>query len=148
MLEVKARFDKYVNKTDGCWVWIGGISSAGYGRFHLNGGQHAHRVSYELHVGKIPKGLVLDHLCRNRACVNPSHLDPVSLVENIKRGDHYGKGWHRNVTHCSKGHEYTAENTYLVKRNSACGVGRVCKKCVQENRPSKRAKGVNKIVHL
>lgn len=71
----------------GCWVWQG-AKRGGYGRVKLAGKtQEAHRVSYEFHIGHIPDGLVLDHLCRNRACINPAHLEPVTQEENIRRGD-------------------------------------------------------------
>lgn len=73
---------------DGCWLWHANKNAAGYGRFQLDGrGQPAHRVIYELLVGPIPAGLVLDHLCRVHACVNPAHLEPVSQRENLLRGE-------------------------------------------------------------
>lgn len=74
-------------EVDGCWLWEGALRG-GYGRVKLDGRtQAAHRASYELHVGPIPSGLVLDHLCRNRSCVNPAHLEPVTTEENIRRGE-------------------------------------------------------------
>lgn len=77
----------------GCWLWSGEINSSGYGRIS-QGNNHcgarvrylAHRVSYELHKGAIPKGMDLDHLCRVRLCVNPAHLEPVTRSENNRRG--------------------------------------------------------------
>lgn len=83
------RFWAKVQKTpgDGCWTWIGGKTPAGYGCFwrgHSSRG--AHRISYELLVGPIAKGLHLDHLCRNHGCVNPAHLEPVTNAENCRRG--------------------------------------------------------------
>lgn len=70
-----------------CWVWQGTLRG-GYGRFRAGRKTFsAHRVSYEHHVGAIPDGLVLDHLCRNRACINPAHLEPVTIRENIRRGE-------------------------------------------------------------
>lgn len=81
------RFWDKVNKTDDCWLWLGARHNQGYGHFRLNGKiEKAHRVSYRFVVGDIPKGLQLDHLCKNVACVNPYHLEPVTNRENTSRG--------------------------------------------------------------
>jgi len=81
------RFWSKVNKTESCWLWLESKSDR-YGRFKLREKNLlAHRVSYELSVGQIPKGLQIDHLCRNTKCVNPEHLEPVTCRENIMRGD-------------------------------------------------------------
>ncbi len=72
---------------DGCWRWTGSVTPQGYGMFAFSDeGKRAHRVMYELLVGPIPEGLTLDHLCRVRHCVNPEHLEPVTLAENVRRG--------------------------------------------------------------
>lgn len=74
-------------KSDGCWEWLRAKAGGGYGRVCINGRLlQAHRVVYEQFVGPIPAGLHLDHLCRNPGCVNPAHLEPVTCVENIRRG--------------------------------------------------------------
>lgn len=69
----------------GCWQWVGSMAVNGYGRYGYPSA-YAHRLMYELIVGPIPEGLVIDHLCRNRGCVNPAHLECVTLAENVKRG--------------------------------------------------------------
>jgi hypothetical protein len=78
----------YVVQTDGCWRWIKGRTTSGYGHFSMGRVQYqAHRLFYILATGRdVPAGLSLDHLCRNRWCVNPAHLEPVTTRENVRRG--------------------------------------------------------------
>ncbi len=105
------RFWEKVTMGDGCWLWLGGLDQDGYGVFWDGGTSHrAHRILYETVIGPIGE-LQLDHLCRHRPCVRPSHLEPVTCVENIRRG-RTGEN-NRSKTHCPAGHEYTKENTYL-----------------------------------
>lgn len=78
-----------VDEVTGCWVWQR-ATSVGYGRIKYDGRLGlAHRASYEVHVGPIPAGLQIDHLCRNRACINPEHLEPVTRSENMRRAQPY-----------------------------------------------------------
>lgn len=100
-----------------CWPWAGYRNGAGYGVFGYSG-RLAHRVVYEHLVESVPEGLELDHLCRNRACVNPWHLEPVTHAVNVKRGSK------AQQTHCIHGHEFTPENT-TVKANGC----RSCRQC-------------------
>lgn len=143
MKDIKIRFEeKYVKQENGCWLWNSTNTKQArhgakwpYGQFALckDGWKKvvmAHRFSYELYIGPIPKGLSLDHLCRNTLCVNPAHLEPVTHSENCKRGRHAQVIRERAslVTHCPQGHEYSGENLY-VKPNGR----RECRECVRES---------------
>lgn len=114
----------------GCWLWSGMLDRHGYGRFHSEkGGVFAHRWAYQHFKGEIPKGLVLDHLCRVPCCVNPDHLEPVTIGENVRRGN---AGVHHRIkmkakTHCPQGHPYIPENMYVY------GPRRHCKTCIREH---------------
>lgn len=83
----------------GCWIWTSTTGLNGYGQIHVgNRMNYAHRVSYEVHVGPIPSGLQIDHLCRVRNCINPMHLEPVTGTENVRRA-------FRDHDRCPKGHD-------------------------------------------
>lgn len=138
MMTWEERFWKNVDAQEqGCWHWRGGIDTKGYGEFtkqwrgHTRIGRgRAHRLAYEMCVGEIPKGLDLDHLCRNRRCVNPSHLEPVTHRENLIRGI----GWAATraaQTHCKRGHEFTEENIYRWPKRPHL---RACKACIRDRR--------------
>lgn len=111
-----------------CHLWIGGRSSNGYGAFawreggkvHMVG---AHRFAYELMVGPIPSGFVLDHLCKRHDCVRPSHLEAVTERENLRRGNSFA-GVNARKDRCPQGHSYDSENTHI----SPSG-GRTCNEC-------------------
>jgi hypothetical protein len=110
-----------------CWLWTGTRTPQGYGKFCHGPAKDrtqwlAHRLSWTLANGEIPEGMVLDHLCRNPACVNPDHLEPVTIGENVLRGEGIA-AQHKRKTHCKRGHALTEDNLYPAKR------GRVCKEC-------------------
>lgn len=125
-----------VDTDSGCWLWAGALSQ-GYGSVSLDGrSQRAHRVVYKLLAGEIPDGLQLDHLCRVRRCVNPSHLEPVTNRENAIRGVGWA-GQHARKTHCVNGHEFSPENTYVWARDPR---RRYCRACTRRHRLAHRAK--------
>ena len=104
------RFWYKVDKMGCCWYWIASTHSNGYGQFSYHGkNKLAHRLSYEDKYGDIPQGLVMNHICRTRHCVNPDHLEVITLEKNIQ----IGISVNRNKTHCKREHEYTEENTHI-----------------------------------
>lgn len=109
------RFWRHVEKTDGCWLWVGGRANGGYGRFGALPDRivYAHRFSYELHKGPIPDGMFVCHSCDNPSCVRPDHLFAGHNVDNVR--DMVAKGRLRSFNgqkrFCKNGHEFTAENT-------------------------------------
>lgn len=121
-----------VEHSGDCWLWTGATAN-GYGRIRIGGRSvSTHRAAYELLIGPIPDGLQIDHLCRNKLCCNPAHLEPVTVRENLLRGDTFNA---RNAakTVCHLGHPLSGDNLYIA-------VGRRhCRTCRREASRRRRA---------
>lgn len=129
MTSLPAHEERFWSKVEvvDCWTWTAATAGKGYGKYSVKVHNkwtypYAHRYSWELLVGPIPEGMTLDHLCKNRLCVNPDHLEVVTRGENTLRG---ASPPAKNLlkTHCPKGHEYSEENTRRTKG------GRLCIEC-------------------
>jgi hypothetical protein len=116
----------------GCWIWLGGLRSKkdGYGGVDWNGETwRTHRLVYCLLRNYVDSNLDIDHLCRNRICCNPDHLEPCTRAVNISRGQGIAPNNSRK-THCPQGHEYTSENTYIWAKQRFC---RTCSNLYKTN---------------
>jgi hypothetical protein len=116
-----------------CWEWLASTDK-GYGQFGIGHGRNvsAHRLAYELVRGAIPDGLTLDHLCRNTICVNPDHLEPVTMAVNVLRGDS-PPSQNARRTHCKRGHPFNEENTCISHKGR-----RTCRVCRRMAKRKKR----------
>lgn len=125
------RFWSRVDKSGECWIWTGGKSGNGYAQIRIKYRKvMVHRYAFETLVGPIPHGLQLDHLCRNRVCVNPAHLEPVTARENTMRSFSFS-ALNARKTHCPLGHAFDA--------SWKSGV-RGCKTCRRERARRRRAR--------
>lgn len=141
----------------GCWNWTGHLNDKGYSRFSwmINGEygpSFGHRYSYERFIGKLKKHMTIDHLCKNKKCVNPMHLEQVTWKENLFRGDTIS-GRNAKKTHCKRGHEFTKENTRISTLRSKRKSGKVVlykiRQCLQcEHSYYKRSINENRLLTL
>lgn len=128
----------------GCWIWLGQMNRRnGYGRVEAWVGStkrylRIHRVAYMAHKGPIAEGLVIDHICRNRLCVNPDHLRAVLPITNKMENSEWAPALNAMKTHCKRGHEFTADNTSVYRGRRTC---RTCHRAkVARHRQSLRSK--------
>jgi len=123
---ILSRFWDKVEKTNSCWNWRAGKNSDGYGTFWIGKTVSAHRFAYQLLIGSIPKDKEIDHLCRNRSCVNPVHMEIVTNKINVLRGIS-SPAENARKTYCKNGHPFNEENTINYKDGR-----RQCRPCKKE----------------
>jgi len=132
---------KVIIDANGCWVWHGSRMRNGYGQISVGGKRIAtHKYVYLAKRGPYDQALDLDHLCRNRACCNPDHLEPVTRSENLRRGNvgTWAKAVNGSKTHCPKGHPLSGENLYIHPTGRRC-----CRKCAAIRSASRRNRASN-----
>jgi hypothetical protein len=141
-IEEKLVRGKRVSIETGCWEWTGQISEDGYGKVPISRGRYAlvHIVSYRLAAGVIPSGSELDHLCRNRKCFNPKHLEAVTHKVNVNRGLLPAMMRDKSAaqTHCKNGHPFSGENLILQGPEKKFRVCRICRSERQRRRYHQR----------
>ncbi|HKF38799.1 MAG TPA: HNH endonuclease signature motif containing protein [Ktedonobacteraceae bacterium] len=124
---------RIIKDTNECWIWQGKIAANGRAIFKVNGRSvYVHKWAYEHYKGPTPEGLVLDHLCKIPACVNPDHLEAVTQLENNRR----------MRTHCRNGHFLTVENTYLAKNGN-----RICRTCLKKRSKKYQQRSYERQLH-
>lgn len=133
----ETRFWSKVDASGDCWLWTGGKVRDGYGKFgHKGRTVQAHRFAYELVRGPIPDGLTIDHLCARPLCVNPNHLEPVTLAENVRRAHvRAGRGL---GDRCPSGHPRDALNLKWESKGRGKGPRRYCAACRRERTALRR----------
>jgi len=135
------RFFQKVNKTDKCWLWTGALNSRGYGCFSIDRkSKLAHRYSYEIYKGEIPKGMYVCHACDVPNCVNPDHLWLGTASDNIKdmfKKDRQGSS-NRQKTHCKRGHSFEKTGIYIKKLKDG-KTERHCAECARQRKKRKTA---------
>lgn len=139
-IEVRFAAKYHIDEETGCWLWTAYIPSSGYGHIGSPGEGYpilAHRFSYEHFVGPIPEGMQVDHLCRVRHCINPAHLEAVSLHENTMRSEAV-TAKNARKTECKNGHRFDIANTYW----NPDGKGRRCRECMRSDTRRWRAQQV------
>lgn len=145
----------YPEPNTGCWLWGGRLDKDGYGAYVTRAlpMSSAHRQIFSILVGPIPLGLELDHLCRTRPCVNPAHLEVVTAEENKRRrtADSLRTNLRRDLprpirpdaaTHCTRGHEYTPENTAYSRKPDRKKPTRVCRACTSAAQLARRQRAL------
>lgn len=124
---VEQRLERRSEQRGSCRIWTGTLDYGGYGHLTLNyRTELVHRLSYETHVGPIPPGMQIDHLCRVRSCINPAHLEAVTARENQRRGES-PVSINARKTHCVRGHELAGANLYVTPDGR-----RQCRTCHRE----------------
>ena len=144
--QVAERFAaNYIERDSGCWEWTAGLTGAGYGAFYPESRQvGAHLWAYEQTYGRVPQGLVVDHMCGNRACVNPEHLRAIGRGANVLASSKSRAGENMRKTHCLNGHALAGDNLIIKPnaRNPDLRPWRQCRTCENQRKRARRARAV------